>query len=388
MARFGNRDETSALLEDSAGDFLRHRFDAQRLRLQYRGRAGYDRAFWQELAGQGWLALRLPEALGGSELGIEHVAVISHALGRFAAPDPYIACAVMPSVLADSARPEHAAGWKAITEGLGTGETIATVAWQEDAFALEAAMPATVARRDGQRGFRIDGYKCQVVAGEWADLLITSAQMDGEAALFAVPRNAAGVQLQTCLTSDGGSLATVRLQDVTVPAEALLDRGGTCLAAMQRAVDEALVASAAQLLGLAERAFEITLEYLRTRVQFAHPIGSFQAMQHLAVDVRTRLALAGAACGSAVRLQTEQAGSRAACEALAAAKARASDTALQAGRFGVQAHGAIGFAAEADIGCYLKSAIRLAAWLGNGTQHRLRVADLVTNSDEKLRSAA
>ncbi|GAA5236466.1 acyl-CoA dehydrogenase [Verticiella sediminum] len=388
MARFDSRDETSILLEDSADEFLSHRFDPQRLRAQYQARSGYDRTFWAELAGQGWLALRLPEAMGGSELGIEHVAVLAHALGRHAAPDPFVACAVMPAVLATAAGSADTSSWRRIAAGQVTGKAVSTVAWQEGPFALDVGLPTTRAQRRQEGGFLLSGCKCQVVAGDWADILLVSASLDGEAALFAVQRTAPGVHVEGRLTSDGGTIATIEFRDLELPPDALLASGAPCLASLQQAVDEAMLATAAQLLGLADRAFEITLEYLRTRVQFGHPIGSFQALQHMAVDVRIGLALAAAACGAAVRLQSGQPGSTAARAAVAAAKARTSDTALLAGRFGVQAHGAIGFAAEADIGCYLKSAIRLAAWLGNGTQQRLRVARITDAKAEHLKDGA
>lgn len=375
MVHFASRDETAILLENSAADFLRQRFDPQRLRAQYDQRNSYDRAFWRELAMQGWLTVRLPEEQGGSGLGAGHVAVLAHSFGRFAMPDPFVACALMPAVLAAASdRPT----WTAIIDGLTSGNCISTLAWQENPHVLEPGLPATLARAKNG-GFRLDGDKCQVVGGDWADLLLVTATLDGEAALFAVPRTHAGMEVATCLTSDGGTLSTLRLQGVQLQETALLSRGQACLDALQLALDEALLATSAQLLGLASRAFELTLQYMRTRLQFGRAIGSFQVMQHMAVDVRTRLALAGAACGAAVRLHQALPGSARAREAVAAAKARCSDTALLAGRFGVQAHGAIGFASEADIGVYLKSAIRLAAYLGNGSHHRRRVANMATD---------
>ena len=361
-------DETASLLRDACNDFLSGEFNNERLRRIYEGRHAYERPFWEGLAAQGWLSLRLPEELGGSGLSAEYAALIAHALGGHAVPEPYVACAVLPAALA--ARFGESESWRPVLEGLENGRYISTLAWQEDAQALSPSVAHTVATRDASGGYQLSGRKYGVVAAGWADALIISAGLDGETALFLIEPTAPGITLTERVGSDGSTVAMAVLESVSVPSTNLLAHGADVAEALAQALDEARLAVAAQLRGVAAAALDLTLDYLRVRKQFGREIGSFQSLQHMAVDVKVQQALAEGACKSAHRLLESEPGSSRARRAVAAAKARASDAALHAGRFGIQAHGAIGFTAEASIGLFMKAALRLAAYLGTGSQLR------------------
>lgn len=368
MTYLDEQDETQILLRDSAQDFLEQEHRMERLQGLYEGCPVVDRALWEGMASQGWLALRLPESLGGSALAPVHATILAEQLGRHAVPEPLVACAVMPAVMAS--RLQGAAGWEQVAQGLVDGTLVTTLAWQENARVVDPAMVATVAERLSDGTYRLRGRKIGVVCASFADSFLVTAKLDEEMTLWLMPRDHAGVTLTETLATDGASVAVAELSDVSLPGEALLARGEDVTAALAAAIDEATLLTAWQLVGLATGALDLTLEYQRTRVQFGQHIGSFQSMQHLSVDVRVQQALARAACQSALQRYAEAPGSPTARAAISAAKARASDAALLAGRFGVQAHGAIGFAAEAAIGCYLKAALRWAAFLGNGSHHR------------------
>lgn len=362
------QDDTQSLLRDSAQDFLSQEHRIERLAALYEGRPALDRNLWLGIAQQGWLALRLPEALGGSALEPVHAAIVAEQFGRHAVPEPLLACAVVPAVLAS--RLHGPAGWQPVVAGLADGSHVVTLAWQEDARGLDPTAVATVAERLDDGSYCLRGRKLGVACASFTDSLLVTTRLDGEMALWHLPRTSEGLVLTESLAGDGTTVAVTDLGGVRLPAEALLARGPAVTEALETAVDEALMLAAWQLVGLATGALDLTLDYLRTRVQFGHAIGSFQSMQHLSVDVRLQQALARAACRSALQRHADAPGSAPARAAIAAAKARASDAALLAGRFGVQAHGAIGFAAEAAIGSYLKAALRWAAFLGNGSQHR------------------
>lgn len=368
MTYLDAQDETQILLRDSAQDFLGQEHRMERLQGLYEGRPVLDRALWAGMASQGWLALRLPESLGGSALETVHAAIVAEQLGRHAMPEPLVACAVMPAMLAS--RLQGSPGWEQVAQGLADGSHVTTLAWQEDARGVDPATVATVVERKEDGAYRLRGRKLGVVCTSFADSLLVTARLSGEMTLWMVPRDHAGVTLQETLTTDGASVAVAEFKDAILPAEALLASGDAVTAALVAAIEEATLLTAWQLVGLATGALELTLEYQRTRVQFGQHIGSFQSMQHLSVDVRVQQALARAACQSALQRYAEAPDSATARAAISAAKARASDAALLAGRFGVQAHGAIGFAAEAAIGSYLKAALRWAAFLGNGSHHR------------------
>jgi alkylation response protein AidB-like acyl-CoA dehydrogenase len=145
------------------------------------------------------------------------------------------------------------------------------------------------------------------------------------------------------------------------------------VALLRDALDLALVASAAELVGLMDHALDTTLDYLRTRQQFGKPIGSFQALQHRAVDIWIQRQLARAAVDAAVAvLDSPAADARARTQAASSAKARAAHAALLLCNQSVQLHGAIGFTDEYELGIYLNRALSLSAWLGNAAEHRRR----------------
>lgn len=367
-------DETTALLRQAADDFLRQEHSRERLREIDEVRFAVSREMWSRFAGQGWLSLRWPEALGGAGLGTDAAAALAEQFGRHLVPEPMVACAAMPGVLAAHLGGSDRLAWQALCEGCSSGVSLAALAWQDDAQSLQ---PGSAARAEpAGRGFRLYGRKYGAVGAAVADSLLVFATVDGEAALWQVPAHAEGLLLRTSVTSEGGTVSVADFDDVALPASALLARGEQVVAALERAVDEGLVLASAQLIGIAQAAIDMTLDYLRTRVQFGQHIGSFQAMQHGAVDVQMQLVLARAAQHTALQRLAAAPQARETRAAIAAAKARASEAALQAGRFGVQAHGAIGYAAESDIGLYLKAALRLAAYLGSPSQQRERHGQL------------
>lgn len=372
---YREQDETGSMLTDSVSTFMQHEHSLERLRSVRAGHPAHDREMWSRIAAQGWLGIRLAERHGGSGLPLRHAAAVAESFGSHLLPEPITSCALMPAVLADFAVDNKA--WAPLVQGVADGSLITAVAWQDDAHSLLPQYRGTLVVARGET-LLVTGTKHAVNGAGLAHLFLVSAMQDGSPVLLAVPRSASGVTLHEVTTSDGGSMGTLRMKNVELDAGAILLRGDAVKAALALAIDEATLAVSAQLNGVGAKALEITLEYMRTRVQFGRAIGSFQSLQHLAVNVRLQNELAVASYQSALAQQEKEPGTAATRAAIAAAKARASDAAIGAGSFGVQAHGAIGFAMEADIGLYLKSALRLAALLGNGTSQRRRFVELET----------
>lgn len=184
--------------------------------------------------------------------------------------------------------------------------------------------------------------------------------------------------------ADGSYAAQLDLNHVRLPASHLLAQGPTAVAALTRAYDETLVMTSVELLALVRSMLAMTQDYLRTRVQFGKPIGSFQSLQHRAVDLLIQQELTASVVAQAVALLDAPDGGASARSALASrVKSRASDAGLQVAREAVQLHGAIGVTDEYDLGLYLQRALVLAAWLGNGTQQRRRYADLTRHATEQ-----
>jgi alkylation response protein AidB-like acyl-CoA dehydrogenase len=174
----------------------------------------------------------------------------------------------------------------------------------------------------------------------------------------------------------------VRLNDVVVPKNHLLASPACAQAALQAALETTLVMASAEMSGVMGRALDMSVDYMKTRVQFGKPIGSFQALAHRAVDLHIQRELSSAVLDDAVALfDAGAAGARRSAMA-SRVKARCSEAGLRITREAIQIHGAIGFTDEYDAGLYLKRAMTLSAWLGNAAQHRRRYAELAAAHHE------
>jgi alkylation response protein AidB-like acyl-CoA dehydrogenase len=355
------------MLADAAASFARP--DAARVRA-LRGTAdGFDRARWRAMAELGWFSVVVPEAAGGLGLGAAAAATIATALGRAAAPEPFVASGLIAPWCLSRASGSGAASALA---ALLAGEQVIALAWQPEQGCLEPLETGLQATRQPDGSLRLSGA-ARFVAPASADRFLVAARLPEGLALGLLPREREGLVRTDEPTADGSASALLRLTDVPLAADELLAQGPQAVALLRDALDLALVASAAELVGLMDHALDTTLDYLRTRQQFGKPIGSFQALQHRAVDIWIQRQLARAAVDAAIAvLDSPAADARARTQAASSAKARAAHAALLLCNQSVQLHGAIGFTDEYELGIYLNRALSLSAWLGNAAEHRRR----------------
>jgi len=234
-----------------------------------------------------------------------------------------------------------------------SGERIVLPAWQEQANSL--ALTGTTELRDG----KLSGRKVFVPMAAGADVFLVTVPHG----LALVERDAAGVHVEIQQTQDGGNFGTLVFDNA--PAEAI---AGDATAALE----ETIMASAAYLLGLMDRAFAITLDYLKTREQFGRKIGSFQALQHRAADMQVQLSLTRAVVKSAAMAMDHERQLEARQAAVSRAKIRASDAAMTVTRACIQLHGGVGYTDAYDIGLFLRKAMVLVPLYGPPSVHRAR----------------
>jgi alkylation response protein AidB-like acyl-CoA dehydrogenase len=362
-----------ALLADSVAAFTGRGTDAARARRLRGSNEEYDRAAWRRMAELGWLGILVPDTHGGLGLGLSEMGIVARGLARALAPEPLVASAVMATTAL--ARGSSEALKREYLPRIVAGEIVPVLAWQETAGDWGVESPALQAL-PLEGGYQLTGVKRFIAGAAQADAFLVSALVDAGLALFWVARDTAGARLKLEPLADGRHFGTLTLTDALVSREHVLARGPEAADALARALDYGAAIASAELCGVAERALEISLDYLKTRVQFGKPIGSFQALQHRAVDLYIQKELAGAVLDQVLETLGEapDAASRAALASRL--KARCSDAALRVTREAIQLHGAIGFTDDCDIGLYLKRALVLAAWLGSARQHRRRYADL------------
>ena len=373
----GTAIEHRRMLADSVTGFFGRGTDLARVRKLRGTPQEYDRAVWSKMAELGWLGILVPERYGGLGLGLAEMAIVAQGLGRSLAPEPLTASAVLATTAL------VASGNDELKESelprLAAGATLAALAWQEEAGVLEPAAPHTRAV-PFEGGYKLSGTKRYIAGSAQADAFLVTAQGPDGVLLVWLPRDTAGAWLEMEPLADGRAFGTLSLTDALVPKSRVAAAGKPAAAALALALDHASAIASAELLGVMERALEMSLDYLRTRVQFGKPIGSFQALQHRAVDLHIHKELASAVLEESLAAldRGPDAGQRAALASRV--KARCADAGLKIAREAIQLHGAIGFTDEYDAGLYLKRALTLSAWLGNATWHRRRYARLTSEA--------
>ena len=372
--------EEQRLLADTASEFLAARspVSAQR-RLRDEGSAeGFDPALWQEMVNLGWSAIPFPESLGGLEFGCKGLGAVFEQIGSKLSAAPLLSSVVLGgSVLELAGSAAQQSEW---LPALIAGERRIALALDEQPR-HDPAGTALAARREGE-GWVLTGDKVFVVDGLGAEAFVVVARTagtPGETAglsLFLVPAATAGVQLSPVKLVDSRNHARLRLDGVQLPASALVGGEGEAWAALDAALDRGRVCLAAELLGAAQTLFDTTVDYLKTRVQFDVPIGSFQALQHRAAWCFTHLQLARSTVMAGLAALDDRSLDAAGRARLASlAKWKAGEVAHLVSREAVQMHGGMGVTDELDVGLFLKR-IRVAqACLGDGDFHCQRYAD-------------
>jgi alkylation response protein AidB-like acyl-CoA dehydrogenase len=322
-------------IQRTARDLLAERATFARVR-EHAEAGTTDTALWKELCELGWPGIAISEANGGQSLGTIELSILSEELGRVVAPVPFLASAMAACVIEQAGSDEQRERW---LPGLASGETIGALAGA------------------------VDGTSELVTSGAEADVFV--------------------------LVEDDGSGRLVTAQEADVTKVAAIDptRSAARVSAADGAGEQlehgcpglgrALVAVSSELVGVAERALEMTLTYVKDRKQFGVPVGAYQAVSHRCAQML---------------LETEQARSLTAfaawsadanpdglAEAAAMAKAAASQAGREVTAAAIQMHGGIGFTWEADVHWLFKRAQIDAAHLGGAGRHRARVAEILAD---------
>lgn len=370
--------EEQQMLADTAQEFLAARSPvaAQRALRDNQAPLGYAPELWSEICEMGWSAIPFPEALGGLEFGYKGMGAVFEALGRHLSATPMLSSVVLcGSLLQQAGNTEQQQTWLA---PIIRGDKRLALAVDEDhrhnptQLNLQAVLCSD--------GYRLKGDKVMVLEGIGADGYLVAARTSGQAgeregiSLFILNAELQGLSVTRQSLIDSRNVACLRLDNVVVAADSLLgelDQGGAIL---EHALDLGRLCLAAELLGASETLFAMTLDYLKTRVQFDVPIGSFQALQHRCAWLYVELELARSTLMAAMAAVDAQADNCAAQISLA--KWKIGQVADKVSGEAVQMHGGIGVTDELDVGLYLKRIRVGQASLGDADYHLARYGDL------------
>lgn len=368
--------EEQTMLRDAAKGWVADKAPVTALRkLRDNGdwTTGYDKAAWKDMAEMGWTGVVVPEAYGGSEFGYRSLGLVLEETGRTLTASPlHATAAAAASALVLGGSDAQKETWLARIAG---GEITAALAVDETAHHNPASV-ALKAEKSGA-GYVLTGKKRFIPDAAGAELLVVAARTSGKPGdtagitLFLVTKGAKGLSAQSLHAIDNRAHADLTF-DAT-PADVLgeVDKGW---AVLEPTLDRAAATLAAEMLGTAAQAFEVTLEYLKTRQQFGQLIGSFQVLQHRAAKLFTELELTRSCVDAA--LDAIDMGAKDTSALVSLAKTKANDTLHLASIEMVQMHGGIGMTDVHDAGLYMKRARVAEALYGSSSYHRDRYAKL------------
>lgn len=368
--------EEQRMLKDAVDRLVADRYGFEQ-RSRYLGEAdGWSRELWANYAELGLLGLPFAEADGGFAGGPAETMIVMEAAGRGLLLEPYLASVVLAGGLLASAANE--AQRAEVLPALIAGERLLAFAYSEAQARFDLADVATSASRDGD-SWVLNGVKRYVLHGDCADQLIVSARVSGGRhdadglALFLVDTNAAGLTRRGYQTQDRLRAADITLDNVRVEAAALLGAAGQALPLIEKAVDGTVAALCAEAVGAMQQAFDMTVEYLKVRKQFGVLIGSFQALQHRAVDMLVMIeqARSMAYYASMMAAEDDAAERR---RAISAAKVQINRSARFVAQQAVQLHGGIGVTEECQVGHYMRRLSMIEILFGDADHHLAQLA--------------
>jgi pimeloyl-CoA dehydrogenase small subunit len=365
------------LLKESVERLVADRYDFEARRRHAQEPEGFSRALWGQYAALGLLGLPFAEEHGGFGGGAVETMIVMEAFGRALALEPYLATVVLGGGFL-----RHGATEEQRTElipRIAAGELTLAFAHTERQSRYDLFDVAAAAKRDGS-GFVLDGEKGVVVRGDSADKLIVTARTAGSrrdragVGVFLVDAEAQGVVRRGYPTQDGQRAAEVSFSGVRVGPEAVIGNPEDGLALVERVVDEATAALAAEAVGCMAEMHALTIEYLKTRKQFGVPIGSFQVLQHRGADMFVALEQARSmAMFATMMAQDENAAERR--KAVAAAKVQIGRSGRFIGQQAIQLHGGVGMTMEFKVGHYFKRVTMIDTLFGDADHHLAAVAE-------------
>ena len=361
-----NLTDEQTLIESSVEEFLIREYDFIRRQGSLQALHGCNPHIWRQFAEMGWLALTLPEDVGGLEGGCLESGLVMRAFGRHLVLDPFAASALRASpLLASHGRPDQRAEW---LTSLADGSKRAVLAHEGSAKPLPTDLRSTTARRHGT-SWQLQGSKQLVHGAAGADLLLVSASLlDGNGQrIFMLRPDAPGLTIRAARTSDGSQAADLLLDGVQLGDADVLGEDVDTTDVIENACARHLVALAWEAVGAMQVLQEQTAAHVRQRNQFGQPLAKFQVVAHRLAEMAVCCEEALAACQLAAL--SIDAGLMDPMTCASMVKSKVGRECRYVSQQSVQLHGAMGITEELPVASYFRKLTAFAQQGGSTTAH-------------------
>jgi len=371
---FTLKDE-SKMLKSNAEKFMKEKSPGSFVKNILKEEKGFSEALWKEMADLGWLGLIHAEPYGGSGGDFFDLFVLFEEMGKAVFPSPFFCSAVFAGLLINEAGDESVR--KDCLPGIIEGKKILTVGLQNEQGVYDYQDPALEAQEVGEGSYRIKGTRLLVPYAHVADeILVCAKVMKGSrsagSTLFKTKSKGPGIQLTLLNTLTGEKYFAVTYADYPANQKDILGSPGHGAAYVKKIMPKLIALKCGEMVGGLSKVVDMTVDYVKQRVQFGKPLGVLQVVQHYCADMTTLLDASRMAAYQAAALVS--AGLPSAKE-VAMAKAWCSDAYKRATQIAHQLHGGIGFTEEHDLHLYYKHAKASELEFGDSWYHRQIVAD-------------
>ena len=336
----------------------------------------WDKDIWSEMVKLGWPGILIPEEFGGSNFGVTGIGVILQECAKTLTPSPLFATGVLGAyAITQFGNDDQKSNY---LPKIVSGEITTALAIDETSHHEPSKTEMTAKKNDSN--FILNGKKIFVIDGASADILIVLARTSGVKgdstglSLFILNSDTSGIETKKLDMADSRNYANISFNEVILDESSLLGDLETAGETVESILDIGRIAMSAEMLGNAESAFEITLDYLKQRKQFGALIGSFQALQHRAAEMFCEIELTKSSVMAAMRAADENSNELQRLSSLS--KTMAGETLHLVSNEAIQMHGGIGVTDEYDIGFFLKRARVAEQIFGSAKYHTERYANL------------
>jgi alkylation response protein AidB-like acyl-CoA dehydrogenase len=370
--------ESEEMLRKTALDFMGRDAPKEIVQALQETDTGYTEELWKKVVEMGWLGVIIPEQYGGTGNPLTSAGVLFEALGLGPLPGPYFSSGILGSLIVLEAGTEEQK--QRILPAIAEGEQILALALTEPEYSWEpGAVQTTATSKNGD--FVLDGVKLFTLDAQTATHFIVVARTGKEAdlaegiSLFLVDSKSKGVSVRRLPGFLMGMTFEVKLDSVKVARSAMLGDKDEGWLALKRGIDKSIPVLCAYKVGGCQAVFTMALEYSRTRIQFGQPIGRFQRVQDMIIEIVNHLDAARWATYECLwKLDTQ----RPVAESIHLAKAVSSEAYWQACTIVHRVFSGISYATDHPLSFHTRASRSLYSYLGDPAYHRWQIAQLLT----------